>query len=125
MIDGGNFTELPCFEKIFSVSRFDACECLFSEQENGWQSECEKMVSTILNEMRSLWADTVEPESCQPVSQQRLESTSIILTRWVFCFIYECFLIDLFRQFVFLMGVFIFVETFGILVKHSSGNSLL
>ena len=52
-------------------------------------------------------------------------STSIILTRWVCCFIYECLFIFCFENFVFLTGVFIFAETFGILVMHSSGNLFL
>ena len=34
-------------------------------------------------------------------------------------------LLTCFEKFVFLMGVFIFAETFGTLVKHSSGNPLL
>ena len=42
-----------------------------------------KIVSTMLNEVRSILADTLEPESFQlnQKSQQRLGSTSIKLTR--------------------------------------------
>ena len=44
-----------------------------------------KIVSTMLNEVRSILADTLKPESFQyqPNAQQRLESTSTKLTKIV------------------------------------------
>ena len=63
--------------------------------------------------------------SNQPVSQTKtwvninyFDQVSVLLYIWMFLF-------DLFGKNCVPMGVFIFAETFGICVKHSSGNSLL
>ena len=86
-----------------------------------------KMVSTLLNEMGSILADTVESESCQinQFHNKDLSQHQLIWPGECFALYMNVSLLICFKKFVFLMGVCIFAETFGICVKHSSGNSLL
>ena len=86
-----------------------------------------KIVSTMLSEMRSIWADTVEPESCQinQFHNKDLSQHQLIWPGEYFALYMNVSLLICFEKFVFLMGVFIFAETSGPFVKDSSGNSLL
>ena len=86
-----------------------------------------KIVSAMLNEVRSILADTIEPDSFQ-INQFHNKDLSQHQLNWpgeCFALYMNVSLLICFEKFVFLMGVFIFAETSGLFVKHSSGISLL